>query len=91
MEEIILDLTALKYRLYLGCVGTPLISEGLFSEMKHSQPSAWLSLCTSQNTRRYLKQTKTQSVVFLQPRQKFLTYGDSENLDAESSGLAVGL
>lgn len=63
-------LTAFKYRIYLGCVGTPLISEGLFSEMKPSQPR--LSLCISQNTRRYLKQTKIQSVAFPQPRQKFL-------------------
>lgn len=50
--------------------------------------SAWLSLCTSHNTRRYLKQTKIESVAFLQPRQRFLKGDDFENLDAENPGLA---
>jgi len=42
-------LTALKYRLNFGCVHVPLIS-ALFSELKHTHSSAWLSLCASQNT-----------------------------------------
>lgn len=46
--------------------------------------SAWLSLCTSQNTRRYLKQTKIPSVAFLLPRHRFLKGDDFENLDAEA-------
>lgn len=52
------------------------------------QSSAWLSSCTSQNTRRYFKQTKISSVACLQLRRRFLKGDDFENLEAEGPGLA---